>query len=122
MIIKYPIKFARKYLTKPYKRTKAPLYNDYAEYLDNEANELLRKELSMDKPSMICKFGTTELACIRNYLSINEPKKINDILKYIKREKQFLWWWDMQNQLSSLSGVFPATTTMAVKFAQQIFY
>lgn len=117
MLIKYPAKFARKYYKKHVRSRFVP-YTGYVQYWNEAANELVRQELQAPKPSMICKFGTTEFSCVRNYLSMHEPRRLSDLLRYIKREKKFLWWWDTVDAMANLSGLFPATEAMADQFCK----
>lgn len=120
MIIKYPIRFARKVITK-YNRQKFTIYPGYVQYTDQEANDLVRTELLEDKPLMLCKFGTTEFDCIRNYLSMQSPKRVSDIMRYVKREKKFLWWWEHGFEMWKQSGFFPPTDKMLDKFVELVF-
>lgn len=116
-LFKYPVKAARKALT-PYHRKSFVSYSGYVEYADEEANGLIRAEMSQDKPLMIGKLGTVEMGCIRNYLSMQEPKRVKDIFNYIRRQKKFLWWWDMQNPMSNNAGFFPPTGPMLERFCK----
>lgn len=119
-MLKYPIKAARSFFTK-YNRQRFSGYDKYAEHKGEAANNVVREELLLHKPSMICKFGTTEFATLRNYLSMQEPKRVGDIWKYIKREKKFLWWWEVGQQMASLSGFFPSTDQMLERFSEAMF-
>lgn len=120
MIVKYPAKFVRKYY-KPYKKKKLVRFNDLIEYWDEAANELVKQQLLQDKPCMISKFGTTELSCMLNYASIHEPKKLSELISYVKRERPYLWWWETVDRMALLSGLFPATEPMAERFCKLMF-
>jgi hypothetical protein len=117
---KIPVKIARKLITK-YTRQDRAIYDGYANYANEQANELVKNELLKDKPFMICKFGTTEFGTILNYLSIQEPKRIKDLLDYIKRKKIFLWWWDNGYEMAKQSGFFPTTDRMLERFCELMF-
>lgn len=117
MLAKYSIKAARKVFSSYEKRPFVP-FDGYVEYVGQASNDQIREELLRNKPTMICKFGTTELSTIYNYLSTKEPKKIEHVWKYIRREKKFLWWFDVNNSIADLSGFFPATDKMLEKFCE----
>lgn len=134
MILKYPLQTARKCNGLIQKIRTRTLFNDknrkivpykeyhgYVEFADEQANSLIKTELSHDKPLMICKFGTTEMGCIRNYLSIREPKRISDAWKYIKKEKKSLWWWEWADHMHRQSGFFPATEENMERFCELMF-
>lgn len=120
MLLKHPIKGARSLITK-YHRQKFKGYDAYAAYKGEAANDAVRKELQSDKPLMICKFGTIEFATLRNYLSLQEPKRVSDIWKYIKREKRFLWWWEMADPMARQAGFFTPTDKMLTRFSELMF-
>lgn len=120
MIIKYPVKFVRKYYT-PYKRKKQVLFTDLVEYWDEAANELVKQQLLQNKPCMISKFGTTELSCMLNYASMQAPKKIAHLVSYVKRERPYLWWWETVENMALYSGLFPVTESMAERFCKLMF-
>lgn len=75
--------------------------------------------LMSTSPCMIARYGSTELACIINYLGTNSSSK--SILKYIKGE-QSDWWWNpaICNQMQKWSGFFPPTIENLIKFSQMM--
>ena len=70
------------------------------------ASDIIYEALMADKPCMIARFGSTELACLMNYNGIKEDK--NKYLLYLKGKTQ-PWWWEKNiiNQMQNWSGFFP---------------
>jgi hypothetical protein len=81
------------------------------------ASSLIFNALKADKPCMIARFGSTELSCLSNYLSIKHNK--NNFFGYIKGETQS-WWWEENiiNQMQQWSGFFPPTAGKIEEFCQ----
>ncbi len=74
-------------------------------------------QLLMSKnPCMIARFGSTELACLCNYLGV---KNNRNVLQYITGKSQ-PFWWDVSaiNQMRQWSGFFPAREYEIEKFCQ----
>lgn len=81
------------------------------------ASELIYKQLLGGNPCMIARFGSTELSCIQNYLSIVYNK--NKVFSYVAG-RILPWWWDnsIMNQMKNWSGFYPATPDNLTKFSQ----
>lgn len=81
------------------------------------ASDLIYSTLASGNPCMIARFGSTELACIRNYLGVK--KSDVSIIRYIKG-KELQWWWSesLLNQIEQWSGFFPPTREYVSKFAE----
>lgn len=76
--------------------------------------------LESGEPCMIARFGTTEINCIGNYLSVKDPKPfLSKCWSYISGNTHTPWWnkghWKM---MSSWSGVFPPCQVTAEKFSE----
>lgn len=85
---------------------------------DNESvDQIIYEALTSSYPSMIARFGSTELTCLCNFQSV----RMNDsqYLDYITG-KIYPWWWDMKNinQLRDWSGFFPATIPKVEQFCE----
>jgi hypothetical protein len=80
---------------------------DLVELRDQEANDLVASRMRDGDPLLVGKFGTIELACMRNYLSTREPKLIGNIADYVVGRRQFLWWWETLEVAYSNAGLFP---------------
>ena len=66
---------------------------------------------------MIARFGSTELTCLSNYMSIKNNQF--NILKYIKGEIS-PWWWEPKifKQMQDWSGFFPPNQKNIEKFCE----
>ena len=73
--------------------------------------------LESDNPVMIARFGSTELTCLSNYMSIKNNQF--NILKYIKGEIS-PWWWEPKifKQMQDWSGFFPPNQKNIEKFCE----
>lgn len=82
-----------------------------------EASNIIYEQLSSEKPCMICRFGSTELSTVQNYLGVINPN--HSVIKFIKHE-QPAWWWNsgIIEKIRDYSGVFPSSAEMCAKFAQ----
>lgn len=91
-------------------------YQEYIQYFDKDANDLVRSKIIEGKPLMVSKFGTVELSCICNYKTIKKFTFL-DIFRYIKGDS-YAWWWEILETLSNNAGVFPKTKLMAERFSE----
>jgi len=80
--------------------------NYHKEILSNsKGNELIGRLIRSDKPFMITRLGSTELASVTRYHKRNGNKKI--------------WNDKTRKMISTLSGVFPTDDTTLDKFSKQ---
>ena len=81
------------------------------------ASQIIYEELISDKPSMIARFGSTELTCLINYVGVASNKK-----KYISyfQGKTSPWWWEQKiiDQMQNWSGFFPPTKEKIEEFCK----
>jgi len=75
----FALKALRKLYTKSFGKT--PVKPE-CEQNPNVASEIIYDVLMSDKPCMIARFGSTELLCLSNHLSINNNKGKN--IDYVK--------------------------------------
>ncbi|MCX7085684.1 MAG: hypothetical protein NTY69_09140 [Methylococcales bacterium] len=66
---------------------------------------------------MIARFGSTEMACLCNYIGITTQK--NRVFDYIKGITK-PWWWEPKiiNQMQQWSGFFPTNTDKIEQFCE----
>lgn len=85
----------------------------------DKSSEMIYNLLTLPKPCMIARFGSTELLALVNYLGVNSKK--HSILNYIQG-KQPEWWWNINvmNQMQQWSGFFPPTPKNMQKFGDMI--
>jgi hypothetical protein len=85
------------------------------------ANDQIYLLLTRDEPCMISRFGTTELNCINNYLSVKSKK--NHILKikdYIIGHTHTPWWnTEHFTTMSVYSGIFPPCIDTTERFSER---
>ncbi len=81
----------------------------------DSASQKIYNALMEDKPCMIARFGSTELTCLVNFLSVKDKKK--KYLAYIKGNVQ-PWWWEpaILKQMQEWSGFFPPSKEKIKQF------
>jgi hypothetical protein len=81
------------------------------------ASKIIYDALMADRPCMIARFGSTELACLSNYVGLTRDK--NKHLQYIQGKTQG-WWWEQKviKQMQNWSGFFPAREDKIEQFCQ----
>jgi hypothetical protein len=109
--------FVLKFLQKIYvffKGTKNPQSLDSIQD-DKLASKLIYEALISNEPCMIARFGSTELACLTNYLGVINNK--DKYLEYIKGTAT-AWWWNSNviHQMQQWSGFFPARVDKIEQF------
>lgn len=90
---------------------------DWKRYSNKEyASELIRRELSAEKPSMIARLGYTELACLVNYLGVSRSHR--EVWRYLRGEVP-QWWWNenIVQQMQMWSGFFPTSSELLERFS-----
>jgi hypothetical protein len=110
--------FILKALRKLYSKVKGkglskPKYEENADIV----SQLIFDALISDKPTMIARFGSTELTCLMNYIGVEKEKV--QICNYIKG-KTNPWWWEKNiiNQMQVWSGFFPTTNEKIKQFCE----
>lgn len=73
--------------------------------------------LESDKPCLICRYGSTELNCLLNYISVK--KGGFPVFDYIAN-KRYQWWWNELyiKQMQKWSGFFPLDISLIEKFCE----
>lgn len=81
------------------------------------ASQIIYDALTSDKPCMMARFGSTELACLMNYIGVTKEK--NMFLSYFQGQTS-PWWWEQKiiNQMQNWSGFFPPTQDKIEEFCQ----
>lgn len=86
--------------------------------VDSElASEKIYDLLVSDEPCLICRYGSVELNCVLNYLSV--IKGGFPVLDYITN-KRFQWWWNERslNEMRTNAGFFPLEISLIEKFCE----
>jgi hypothetical protein len=85
------------------------------------ANNLIANELTSDKPSMIARFGSTEMLCLTNYLGVKDKKTFKNFRSYINSQTPPWWWEDSTiQQMQRWSGFFPPSINKIEQFCELI--
>jgi len=87
-----------------------------ADFYGREASDLLKRELLADKPSMICRFGTTELNCVIGYCN---PPSLKNYVRFFKSEISCVGW--SNNTIMNVSknaGLFSPTPATLKRFSE----
>jgi hypothetical protein len=79
------------------------------------AADIIIQSLESPNPSMIARFGSTELSCLVNYTGVVEGTSHPLDFVLGKRPE---WWWNpaILQQMEKWSGFFPPTEAMARRF------
>lgn len=83
----------------------------------DSVSEKIYRLLMSDKPCMICRFGSTELSTVHNYLGVINPNP--SVWRFIQY-KEPCWWWNngIIETVRDYSGVFPASAEICARFSQ----
>lgn len=85
------------------------------------SNDKIYNLLSSGKPCMIARFGTTEINCINNYLTVNSSKPF--IIRYFEYviDNTHTPWWNKNHfhTMSIYSGIFPEGQDIAERFSER---
>lgn len=75
--------------------------------------------LNSDKPCMISRFGTTELNCINNFLTVKSKESyLKKYLAFITQNTHTPWWNEEHFKVMSLySGIFPPSIETSENFS-----
>jgi hypothetical protein len=88
----------------------------YADYRGQAAADLLRKELLLVKPSLICRFGANELNAAVGY---RYPFSLRNFLLYLNSQVAAVGWSEGTiRNLTNNAGFFPADREYVKRFAQ----
>ncbi len=111
------LKFLRKLYAKALGGYKIPLLN--REMNPDKASEMIYNLLASDKPCMIARYGSTELAALVNYLGVTNSN--HSVWKYIKGEQPD-WWWNknIMEQMTRWSGFFPSNPETLTRFSEMM--
>lgn len=87
------------------------------------ANDIIYEALTNDAPCMISRFGTTEMNCLINYITVHSNKSfLTKCFDYITDWTATPWWNKDHFKIMSLwSGIFPPSLDTAEKFSKIYF-
>ena len=85
------------------------------------SNDKIYRLLTTGNPCVIARFGTTEINCINNYLTVNSSKSfVEKCYEYIV-DNTHTPWWNTQHfhTMSIYSGIFPEGQDTAERFSER---
>jgi hypothetical protein len=83
------------------------------------SNDLIYNQLSSERPSMIARFGSTEILCLTNYLGVKRSEEFKNYKSFIKSQAP-PWWWEPTTikQIQQWSGFFPGNIEKIEQFCE----
>jgi hypothetical protein len=113
-LLRYILKNIRKAYLHNQKQKPVPQYNG------QDACDVIYDTLAADKPCMIGRFGNTELLCMKNYLGLKNAEQLGyweTIIQYALGKNVEIEWEEIsRHTIRELSGVFPATEEIIIKY------
>jgi hypothetical protein len=109
-----PLIFTRKVYKNLFRARKPPVM-----YAGQEASDIIYDVLAAEKPCMIARFGSVELNCLTNYLSIsNDAGIFRKAVAYITGKSKEFWWTDNTIKTMNVNaGFFPPKIEEFIKFS-----
>lgn len=88
-----------------------------------KANDIIFAHLTGNNPCMISRFGTTEMNCLVNYITVHSNKPyIKKLIDFVTDWTATPWWNKDHFEVMSLwSGIFPPCLDTAERFAEKYF-
>lgn len=81
------------------------------------ASKKIYNLLVSDRPCLVCRYGSTELNCLLNYISVK--KGGFPVFDYITN-RRYQWWWNSLSlkHMEQCSGFFPLEIPLIEKFCE----
>lgn len=87
----------------------------------DKVSDIIISALNSEKPSMIARYGATELMCIINYLGVKKGKP--NLFRYMIGMEEDWWWRDTSlKQIEEWSGFFPADIPNVEAFCELMLH
>jgi hypothetical protein len=114
----YKILFILKKIYLKFAKKNLPTTN----YKEQEASDYIKEKLLTNEALMICRFGSVELDCVLNYLSIKDNKS------FFKKSYEFIidkrnpFWWDKRTKYSmrNNAGFFPVEEKNLEEYSKHV--
>jgi hypothetical protein len=83
------------------------------------ANNLIYNQLISKEPTMIARFGSTEILCLTNYLGVKKRSEFKNYKSFIKSQTP-PWWWEPATikLIQQWAGFFPGTLDKIEQFCE----
>lgn len=119
-----PFQFFFKALRKAYAKALGPKLLPMKPRCDDaqQCADAIYQLLATGKPCMVARFGSTELNCVVNYLSIRQHARGQRSLLHYIQGRGGDWWWSPRtaHTMCNNSGFFPSTPDMLSRFAERM--
>ena len=113
-ILKFVYKPKEKYLDSNIQNT-----YEWAQESGQKVSDIIKNELMLDKPSLITRFGSTEMLSMMDYLHRGTFK---NAIKFVMSEIEYLGWRkSTQDQMWNCSGFFPPTEKNLEKYSELLY-
>lgn len=85
------------------------------------SSKLIHDALLMPGPLMVARLGATELACMVNYLGVQQTSTFKMAKRYVTNQSP-PWWWNQAtiNQMRNWSGFFPSSVESIERFCEMM--
>jgi hypothetical protein len=96
-------------------------YPPECDYDRQSSNDKIYNLLSLDKPCLISRFGTTEINCVNNFLTVNSKSSfLKKCYKYVVDKTHTPWWNKEHFEIMNIySGIFPIGEETAINFSKR---
>jgi hypothetical protein len=86
------------------------------------ASDAIKAKLESAAPLMISRFGSVELDCLLNHLSVNSARPMRHAWEDFLAGKSRPFWWDHRviRSMSNNAGFFPDTVPMVEEFSRRM--
>lgn len=103
------------------KITKKQFLAPECDYDRQSSNDKIYNLLAAGKPCLVARFGTTEINCINNYLTVHGPETFwRKCWNYISDKTATPWWnKDHFKTMCVYSGIFPIGQETAERFSER---
>lgn len=83
------------------------------------ASDLIKGRLERDAPTMIARFGSSEMGCVLTYLAIESPNSATrKAMDYVRGRSAPFWWSNVGLAVCHYSGVFPCDPALLSRYAE----
>ena len=83
------------------------------------ASDLIKARLGGDSPTMIARFGSSELGCVLTHLAIESPDSVvRKAMDYVRGRSAPFWWSNVGLAVCHYSGFFPCDPALLARYAE----
>ncbi|HTR32983.1 MAG TPA: hypothetical protein VMH47_03810 [Gaiellaceae bacterium] len=83
------------------------------------ASDLIRRGLEGDAPSMVARFGSSELGCVLTHIAMTRrASRATKAVDYVRGRAAPFWWSGVGTAVCYFSGVFPCEPAILSRYAE----